>query len=129
MLAGVDVVLAPYPSIPPDSETVLDHLLDSGCTAVDVYKRREGRLWQSPSRNIIVEIAHFTRPELIVSVGLESWDSDSDGEAFSDHRAKGDLRAVIEHFGLHDESLRAMNYMDAVSIWASAGRLQSGAPL
>lgn len=76
-----------------------------------------------------MELAEISRPGQIVSIGLETADGDSDAEGLSDHLAKEDLRTAIEHFGLHDEPLRALNYMDAVSIWASDGRLCSGTPM
>lgn len=123
MLAGVNVTLAPYPSEPPSRMVTLASLEESGCRSVLVRKRREGRLWRGPNGKVKVEWACISQPQTTISIGLETWDEDSNGEGFSDDQAREDILSAIEELCLDEEPLKVMNYMDAVAAWASGGIL------
>jgi hypothetical protein len=119
VLAAVNVTLGPYPSGEADAETTLARLKEAGARTITVHKLRESRLWQGPNGKVIVEWACISSPEAIVSIGLETWDEDPKGQGLPDEQAKEDIRAAIKALGLDNESVRAMNYMDAVAVWAS----------
>jgi hypothetical protein len=70
-----------------------------------------------------VEWACISSPQAITSIGLETWDEDSEGQGLSDEQAKEDIRAVIKGSGLGNEPLTAMSYLDAVAVWSSGAKI------
>jgi hypothetical protein len=118
-LATADVVLGPCPSGGADVHTTLARLRAAGVRTVTVNKRRKSGLWQGPHGKVKVERATISSPQTITSIGLETWDEDPEAPGIPDREAKEDIWAAIEAFGLKDEALRVMNYVDAVAIWAS----------
>ncbi len=122
-LAAVNVTLGPYPSGVADAETTLARLKKAGARTVTVNKLRESRLWQGPNGQVKVERACISWPQAIISIGLETWDEDPEGQGLPDEQAKEDIWAAIKELGLGNEPLSAMNYVDAVAVWASGGRI------
>ncbi|MCK4472721.1 MAG: hypothetical protein KAW49_13155, partial [Anaerolineae bacterium] len=70
-----------------------------------------------------VEWACISSPQAIISIGLETWDEDPEGQGLPDEQAKEDILAAIKELGLNNEPLSAMNYVDAVAVWASGGKI------
>ena len=122
-LATVDLVLGPCPSGGADVHTTLARLRAAGVRTVRVNKRRESGLWQGPHGRVRVERATIHSPQTITSIGLETWGGAPEGSGLPDREAKEDIWAAIEALGLKDERLRAMNYLDAVAVWASGGEI------
>ena len=122
-LAKVDVTLGPYPSGVADAERTLAWLKKAGVRVVTVNKRREGRLWRGAHGPVKVEWACIRSPQATISIGLETWDEDPHGEGLPDEQAKEDILAALEALGLNKEPLKAMNYVDAVAVWALGGKL------
>ena len=123
-LAAVNVTLGPYPSGEADAETALARLKKVGARTVTVNKLRESRLWQGAHGPVKVEWACISSPpQAIISIGLETWDEDPEGPGLPDEQAKEDISAAIKELGLDNEPLRAMNYVDAVAVWASGEKI------
>jgi hypothetical protein len=122
-LAAVNVTLGPYPSGEAGAETTLARLKTAGARTVTVNKLRESRLWQGPNGRVKVEWACISSPQAIISIGLETWDEDPEGQGLPDERAKEDIWAAIKALGLDNEPLRVMNYVDAVAVWASGEKI------
>lgn len=120
-LVSVGVQLASFPVDPPDREATLKHLEEAGCQSQAVHKRRESRLWQAPNGEVIVEWTRISRPQPLLSIGLETWNANPDAEGLPGHLAKEDLLFAVEELGLNDETLSVMNYMEAVNVWAQGG--------
>jgi hypothetical protein len=106
-----------------DAELTLVELVRVGAKTVTVNKQRESRLWQGPNGQVKVEWACILVPQPIITIGLETWDGDPEGPGLSDEQAKEDIRAAIQALALHDEPLKALNYVDAVAVWASGRRI------
>jgi hypothetical protein len=123
VLAKVNRTLGPYPSGEADAETTLARLKKAGARTITVNKLRESRLWQGPNGKVRVEWACISSPEAIISIGLETWDEDPEGQGLPDEQAKEDILAAIKELGLNNEPLRVMNYMDAVAVWASGKKI------
>jgi hypothetical protein len=117
-LAAADVALGRCPPGGADARTTLARLRAAGVRTVTVKKQRESGLWQGPHGRVKVERATVSAPQAITSIGLETWDEDSEAPRLPDRQAKEDIRAAIAALGLKDEALRVMNYLDAVAIWA-----------
>jgi hypothetical protein len=125
VLAKVNRTLGPYPRGEADAETTLARLKKAGARAITVNKLRESRLWQGPSGKVRVEWACISSPEAIISIGLETWDEDAEGQGLPDEQAKEGILAAIREIGLNNEPLRVMNYMDAVAVWASGKKIHA----
>jgi hypothetical protein len=123
MLATVNVMLGPYPSEKADVETTLTRLKEAGARIVTVTKRRESRLCQGPHGKVLVEWTCISSPQAIISIGLETWDEGPGGQGLSDQQAKEDILAAIRELGLRNEPLRVLNYVGAVTVWASGGKV------
>jgi hypothetical protein len=117
-LAAAHVTLGPYPARKADAGTTLARLREVGARTVTVTKLRESRLWQGPHGKISVEWSCIRSPQAIISIGLETWDQGPEGQGLPDPQAKEDILAAIKELGIRDEPLRAMNYVDAVAVWA-----------
>lgn len=117
---AADVPVGPYPAAGADLETTLARLLEAGVQQVSVGKSRFCALWRGRVR---VEWACIRSPQAVLSIGLETWLEEENRPAPPDARARADLRAAIEDLGLDHEPLRAMNYLDAVSVWAQGSKI------
>jgi hypothetical protein len=122
VFAEFNVALGPYPSKGADRETVLTRLKAAGAQTVEVSKRRQSRLWTGPHGAVIVEWARISAPQVVDSIGLETWEGDQGGEGLSDEQAQEDIVAALEALGLPGP-LKPMNYLDALAVWASGGKL------
>jgi hypothetical protein len=123
MLNGVDMTLAPYPMTPPNLEVTTTYLEEARCKTVLARKRREGRLLQGPHGKVIVEWGCIFLPQAILSIGLETWEEDLEGDGLPDEQAKEDILSAIESLKLKEEPLKVMNYMDAVAVWAASEKI------
>ena len=121
--AKVDVTLGSYRSEEADREMILAQVNKAGVNLVCVNKLRESRLWQGPNGKVKVEWACISSPQAIISIGLETWGEDPEGQGLPDEQAKEDIWAAIKELGLGNEPLRVMNYVDAVAVWASGGKI------
>jgi hypothetical protein len=122
LVNGHPTLLA-YSSAPPSRELTLHLLQDAGCMVVRVVKKRSARLWKAPNAKVKVEWACISQPQSLLSIGLETWTQDPPDEALTDDMAKEDIRAAIADLGIADEPVQIMNYMDAITIWASGKRI------
>jgi hypothetical protein len=123
MLGDVGITFAPYPTKSPDRATTIKCLEKSGCRTVSVQKCRESRLWQGPNNMVKVEWVCIKHPQATISIGLETWGGDLEGEELSDEQAKQDIREAIKNLRLNEEPLKVMNYMKVVADWASDKKL------
>lgn len=91
---------------------------------IEVHKHREARMWEDGTTKVLVEIAELTRPEVISSLCLEStleltrWSPPEQTSA-----ARESVKRAAEDLGVERETLQSMNYVDALTIWASGNRL------
>jgi len=116
-LAVAGAGIGSYPREAPDSDRLVSILEEAGCLMVAVSKERGGRLWQGANGCVLVERTTIHKPQPILSIGLESEDTASEGEGLTDEQAKVDLRAAIKALNLDREALVAMNYSGAVALW------------
>jgi hypothetical protein len=124
-LAGAGLVLGPYPNNPPGLEDLLFLLEGAGCESLLVSKERGGRWWEGPNGRVLVEWTAIHQPQAILSLSLESQDTNPESSDFSDHKAKADLQAAILALGLDRESLALMNFLHALAIWIDGRRISS----
>lgn len=117
-LATVNLALSAYPETPIGRGRLLEILAEAGCKTVLVSKHRDGRCWQGPDGTLLVEWATIHKPQPILSIGLESLDTELKTAGPADEQAKAAILAAITALGLEKEPLKEMNYMDAVSLWA-----------
>ena len=122
-MATAGLALGPYPVGTVDADRTLAELERAGARTVTVNKQRASRLWQGPYGQVKVEWACILSPQLVITIGLQTWDEDVEGPGLPDEQAKADIRAAIQALGLHDEPLKALNYVEAVAIWASGGTI------
>jgi len=122
-LAGAGLTLGSYPSGTVDAQMTVAELKRVGARIVTVNKLREARLWKGPHGSVKVEWACIFAPQAIITIGLETWDEGPEVPGLPDEEAKEDIRAAILALGLDDEPLRVLNYVDAVRIWTSRGRV------
>lgn len=120
-MATAGLALGPYPAGTVNSERTMAELQRAGARTVTVNKQRESRLWQGLHGQVKVEWACILAPQRVITIGLETWDTDAEGSGLPDEAAKADIRAAIQALGLHDEPLKALNYVEAVAVWASGG--------
>ena len=120
-MATAGLALGAYPAGAVDAGRVLAELERAGARTVTIHKQRASRLWPGPYGEVKVEWACILSPQPLVTIGLETWEEDPRGPGLSDEQAKEDIWAAIQVLGLHDEPLQALNYVEAVAIWA-AGR-------
>jgi len=129
VFAEFDVALGPFPPEKVNCSLILDRVRNAGADQVDVRKRRESKLWPvsdgevKASGQVKVEWACISSPQASISIGLETWDEAPVGQGLSDEQAIEDISAAIEALGLDKEPLKPMNYLDAVAVWASGGRV------
>lgn len=97
-------------------------LTEAGCKLLLVQKLREAKKWRAPNGIVKVEWACISKPQPVVSIGLENWSEVKSAE-LSDESAKEDLYAAIDFLELHREPLNTMNYMDVVEVWSGGGTL------
>lgn len=122
-LTTVNLTLGPYPSGDADAETTIARVIKAGASKVIVNKWRESRRWKGIHGIVSVERAYISSPQAVISIGLETWHEDPEGQGLSDEQAKEDILAAIEALGLDKEPLKPMNYLDAVAVWASDGKI------
>lgn len=121
-LAPAGMTLAPYPDGPADRASLIAALELAGCPLIAVLKRREIRLWQGASGLVLVEMTLIKKPQPIFSIALETV-ARPGGESVTGEQAGESLTAAIDALGLERQPLRAMNYLDALAVWADGGRL------
>ena len=109
-LHGVGLHPPRVPSEPSDLPTTLECLatVDERITIVEVHKNRQARLWRGPLGPVLVEWAQITRPETVLSIGIESWTE----------AAVGAIKQIILDLRLEGEAIRPMSYLAATEIWA-----------
>ena len=122
VLGNAGLVLGPYPTDPPGHDQLLFLLERAGCKSLLVRKERGGRWWQGPNGRVLVEWTAINKPQLIVSISLESEDTAAGDDGLTDEQAKADLQAALEALDLNRQALAPMNYMDAVAVWVG-GRI------
>ena len=122
-LADAGLVLGPYPEEAPDHDQLLFLLERTGCQSVLVVKDRGGRWWQGPNGRVLVEWSLVQKPQILLSVSLESEDLSAEGNELTDGQARADLQAAIAEFDLDHESLVSMNYMDVLAMWLNGRQI------
>jgi hypothetical protein len=88
-----------------------------------VQKERRARLQPVADGNLIIEIAEIDTPQLITTVGVE--DDLHLHQTSTEEQLQAARRAVcdaVKQFGL-DESMKRMNYVEAVERWATMSRV------
>jgi hypothetical protein len=114
--------LPEYPQKNPDRETTLKYLVNAGCKPLEVEKNRESRLLEVSEGQVKVEWACLSKPQSLISIGIENW-SDSGRNSKNDAAQKNELTEAIKKLNLDKEPLKAMNYLDAVKIWAEGDKI------
>lgn len=122
-MATAGLALGAYPAGSVDAGRVLAELERAGARTVTVNKLRASRLWQGIHGQVKVEWACILSPQPLITIGLENWDEDPAGPGLSDDQAKEDIQTAIQAHSLRDEPLKALNYVQAVAIWASGQRI------
>ena len=128
VFADVGVALPTYPGEPLARERCEELIRAAGADVVrvQVLKSRRARIWRGAEGAVKVERADISAPETVVSIGLETWNDRSSGESeLSDQDAVAALRAARSELGIDIEPLAAMNYLDAVRVWARGGHVAS----
>lgn len=110
------------PPRPIGKEKLENWLLERGCKIIDVEKKRESRVWHSPEGFVLVEWSCISRPQSLVSIGLENYYPD-DGKEMMGDPDQTVLENCIESLDLYAEPLRIMNYMDVLKIWARNNKI------
>jgi len=123
VLATVNIHLPSYPLTPPNRDATLEYLKKVGCPTITVKKLREAKLWQGLKGKVKVEWACISSPQACISIGLETWEEESQKADLNDELAKADIHAAIKELQLDKEPLRVMNYIQAVEIWASGEKI------
>ncbi len=121
-LVAAGYTLAPYPDGPADCASLIAALKFAGCPLIRVLKRREIRLWQGADGRVLVEMTLIKKPQPIFSIALETV-ALPDGACVTAEQAEESLTTVIAALGLQRQPLQAMNYLDALAVWADGGRL------
>ena len=91
---------------------------------IEVHKHRQARLWHGSGATVLIEIAEISRPEVISSLCLEStlelteW---SGPDRMTE--ARDSVQRAVDELQVQREPLRNLNYVEALSIWASGDRL------
>jgi len=119
VLKDADIKLPAYPSNSPGRTEMNEILQQAGCEIITVKKTRESRLWNK----VLIESASITEPQQVDSIGLENLPEEH--AALTDDEAKKAIRSAIENFHLEDESLRVMNYMEAIKLWSGGRNVSS----
>jgi hypothetical protein len=121
ILSSVNIHLSSYPSMPPSRDVTLELLRKAGCKDIVVKKTRESKVWQTPSmRKVKIEWACISSPQACTSIGIESCYKDQSSTTRNDDPAKADILTAIKELLLDREQVKvAMNYIQAVEIWAS----------
>jgi hypothetical protein len=123
LLATINVSLGEFSSEKPDDETVMGRLIKEGVRIITVDKIRSSSIWKAPNRQVKVEWSNISSPQHILSIALENWYVTPDQESLPDDEAQEDLLAAIAALGLKDEPLEAMNYVQALEVWAVSLKL------
>ena len=126
VFADVGVTLPAYPGERLARERCEELIRAAGADVVRVrvLKSRRARIWRGAEGAVKVERADITAPEGVVSIGLETWhDRGGETKELSDGDAVSALRAAKRALGIDSEPLAAMNYLDAVRVWARGGRV------
>lgn len=114
------------PGTPPPSftqEETEQWLVRAGCKIIGVHKERESKLWKGENGLALVEWASITKPQSIISIGLENY-SEEGAEDLTTDEDKQTLEMAVHELGLSgDEPLRPMNYMNAVKEWAQGNKI------
>jgi hypothetical protein len=125
VLADVNLELESYPYPKPNRAETITYLKKAGCKTVSVPKMRASKLWKRSDNHIVkVEWASISTPQIITSIGLETWDENPEDEALPDEQAIDDILTAVKDLGLDKEPLKIMNYLDAVTIWASGKQIR-----
>lgn len=122
MLKEVDIPLPDYPSSPPSRRYTSFLLEESGCKIVTVTKERETRVLEINGHHVLVEWAVITAPQACISIGLETWSGNPDTD-LSGRSALQTIKQAISELELEHEPLRAMNYLEAVKLWAEGSKI------
>lgn len=91
---------------------------------IEVHKHRLARIWRKGDLKVLIEIAELSHPEVIQSLCVEStleltkWSGPDRMTA-----ARDSVRRAVEELGLESESLKSMNYVDALTVWADGHRV------
>ena len=117
VLKQADINLPAYPSESPGRTEMNEILQKAGCEIITVKKKRESRLWN----NVIIELAAITKPQEVDFIGLENLPEEH--SSLTDDEAKKAIRSAIDYFHLEDESIRLMNYLEAIEIWSEGRNL------
>jgi hypothetical protein len=88
-----------------------------------VVKRRQTRVWRAESK-VLVEIAEISSPQVTTSVSLESDVVVANGiSATQLNTARQTIVTVMDLLQIKQESLRSLNYLGALKIWATGEKL------
>ena len=109
-------------SLPSNKNKIEKWLLNLGCQIIEVEKVRETKIWFSNSGSALVEWSCISKPQSLISIGLENHpenvqaSSPDDSDLYILEQCKEDLK-------LTEEPLRIMNYMDSLKIWAEENKI------
>jgi hypothetical protein len=110
--------LSTKPSKPFTRSKILSYLQKTGYEILEVQKNRESRLLNVGNGTVKVEWCCISKPQSIMSVGLENWFEP--GEEEQDEKEKiTNLKIAIEKLDLHKQPLKVMNYLDILDYWAN----------
>ena len=111
-----------FPNNQLNREAILHWLRKAGITFVEVSKERESRKWVSDGGIVLVEWTKISKPQNIISIGLENYSS-AENELMTKKKHKELLKNAIGELELTKEAMQPMNYMEAVKIWAHGNKI------
>lgn len=94
----------------------LQYLQKTGCKVLEVCKIRESRILSVPDGTVKVEWCCITKPQSIISVGLENH---SCNNTLDDEFKVANLKEAIKALKLGKQPLTVMNYLNALNYWAN----------
>lgn len=106
------------PDKPFTRSKTLRYLQQTGYEILEVQKTRESRLLNVGNEKVKVEWCCISKPQSIMTVGLEHWAEPAD-EGLDEKVRITNLKKAIEILGLHKQPLKVMNYLDILDFWAS----------
>lgn len=105
-----------------DYKSMKGWLENIGCRFITVQKTRESKVLHGNRGSVIVEWASISAPQPIVSIGLEN-QSDDENQNVEQLEGKKIVEEIYDQLSLQDEPLKPMNYLEAIEIWASNGKI------
>ena len=113
-----DFLPANNPTKPFTRSKILWYLQQAGYEILEVQKNRSSRLLNVGNGKVKVEWCCISKPQVIMSVGLENWSEPAE-EGRDEKERIINLKEAIEILDLYKQPLKIMNYLDILDYWAN----------